>query len=63
MPSFDNPSPAQSFFKNLAMIYFIQIQNDMRELLNSKQNLFKPAEMNKNHIDKQVLSVIHNHIY
>jgi hypothetical protein len=38
MPSFDSPSPAQSFFKNLEMIFFIQIQNAMRELLDPTQN-------------------------
>ena len=35
----------------------------MGELLDSTQNSLKPAKMNKNHIDKHLLSVIHTYIY
>jgi hypothetical protein len=47
----------------MAVIYFIQIQNAVLKMLADKQNLYKPAQMNKNHIDKHILSVVHNHIY
>jgi hypothetical protein len=44
MPSFGYPSPAPGFFKNLAGIYFLQIQNDRLKLPDDNKIYLNPPQ-------------------